>query len=165
MNLYNPEFDSYEKEFKGIALELEVIVDVKPIKLDNSYNLSNRYKEIQKTEARLNESLSKLEKFGLDKQSQKQIDNIKSERLLINKVKMFNDFVANIDFGVDALKNKKSSIQTINVNETDLVVPNELIGKLYSKSNKDYLATSESRLSDASKWLKDNKMEAILIEE
>ena len=79
-------------------------------------------------------------------------------------MKMFNEFVSSKEFGVEALNNKKSPVSTINVNETDLIVPNDLIGKLYFKNNKNYLATSESRLEDASKWLNDNKMEATLIE-
>ena len=52
---------------------------------------------------------------------------------------MFNDFVSSKDFGVEALNNKKSPVSTININETDLIVPNELIGKLYTKNNKNYL--------------------------
>ena len=164
VNTYQPEFVDYEKEYNGLALELLVSVDIKPIKLDNSYSLSTRYKVIQKVENELNESISKLEKLDLDKKLLKQLDSIKSERLLVNKVKMFNEFVSSKEFGVEALNNKKSPVSTINVNETDLIVPNELIGKLYFKNNKNYLATSESRLEDASKWLNDNKMEATLIE-
>ena len=77
---------------------------------------------------------------------------------------MFNEFVSSKEFGVDALNNKKSPVSTINVNEADLIVPNELIGKLNSKQNKDYLATTVSRIKDAKEWLKENKMEAVLIE-
>ena len=164
VNSYQPEFGDYEKEYDGMALELLISVDVKPIKLDNSYALSNRYKVIQRVENELNESISKLEKLELDKKLLKQLESIKAERLLINKVKMFNDFVSSKDFGVEALNNKKSPVSTININETDLIVPNELIGKLYTKNNKNYLATTESRLEDALKWLKENKMEATLIE-
>ena len=164
VNSYQPEFGDYEKEYNGMTLELLVSVDVKPIKLDNSFTLSNRYKVIQKVENELNESISKLEKLELDKKLLKQLESIKAERLLINKVKMFNDFVSSKDFGVEALNNKKSPVSTININETDLIVPNELIGKLYTKNNKNYLATTESRLENALKWLKDNKMEATLIE-
>ena len=164
VNTYQPEFADYDKEYNGLALELLVSVDIKPIKLDNSYSLSTRYKVIQKVENELNESILKLEKLDLDKKLLKQLDSIKSERLLVNKVKMFNEFVSSKEFGVEALNNKKSPVSTINVNETDLIVPNELIGKLYFKNNKNYLATSESRLEDASKWLNDNKMEATLIE-
>ena len=161
---FEPDFDSGEKSFDGITLKLTVSIDVRPLKLDGSYALSNRYKTINKVENELKESIAKLEKMDLDKKLLKQLESIKSERLLSEKVKMFNTFVASKEFGVDALNNKKSPVSIINVNEDELSVPNELIGKLYTKQNKNYLATTKERISDAKKWLKENKTEAVLIE-
>ena len=68
------------------------------------------------------------------------------------------------EFGVDALNNKKSPVSIVNVNEEELNVPNELIGKLYTKQSKNYFATTKERIADAKQWLKENKMEAVLIE-
>ena len=39
-----------------------------------------------------------------------------------------------------------------------------MIGKLYTKQGADYLATTKERINEAKKWLKENKMEAVLIE-
>ena len=161
---FEPDFDSGEKTFNGIALSLTVSIDVKPLKLDGSYALSNRYKTIQRVENELKESIAKLEKMDLDKKLLKQLESIKSERLLPEKVKMYNAFVASKEFGVGALNNKKSPFSIINVNEDELNVPNELIGKLYTKQSMNYLATTKERVNDAKKWLKENKMEAVLIE-
>lgn len=161
---FKPDFESSEKSFDGITLSLTVSINVKSIKLDGSFALSNRYKTIQKVENELKESIAKLEKMDLDNKLLKQLENIKSERLLSEKVKMFNAFIASKEFGVDALNNKKSPVSTINVNEDELNVPNELIGKLYTKQNKNYLATTEEHINDAKKWLKENKTEAVLIE-
>lgn len=161
---FEPDFNSSEKAFGGIALSLTVSIDVKSLKIDGSYALSTRYKTIQRVENELKESIAKLEKMDLDKTLHKQLESIESERLLSQKIKMFNAFVASKEFGVDALNNKKSPVSIIKVNEEELIVPNELIGKLYTKQNKSYLATTKERLNDAKKWLKENKMEAVLIE-
>lgn len=165
VEIFEPDFDSSEKTFNGVVLSLTVSIDVKPLKLDGSYTLSSRYKTIQRVENELKESIAKLEKMDLDKKLLKQLENIKTERLLPEKVKMFNIFVESKEFGVGALNNKKSPISIINVNEDELNVPNELIGKLYTKQSKNYLATTIERVNGAKKWLKENKMEAILIEE
>ena len=60
---------------------------------------------------------------------------------------------------------KYASDYNISINEEELNVPNELIGKLYTKQSKNYFATTKERIADAKKWLKENKMEAVLIEE
>ena len=164
VNSYVPNFDEEKVKYKNKTKSLTIKCNVYPIKLDESFTLSNKYKTISKVEAQLIEGIARLEKMDLDKKMLKQIESIKAERLLINKIKMFNDFVSSKEFGVEALNNKKSPVSTINVNESDLIVPNELIGKLYTRNNKNYLATTESRLEEAFKWLKDNKMEATLIE-
>ena len=161
---YSPDFDSKAEKYSNYTLELEIRINVLPIKLDNSFSLSNRYKTIARVESELNDGLAKLLKLDLEKKLIKQLESIKSERLLINRVKMFNEFVASKEFGVDALNNKKSPVSIINVNEEELNVPNELIGKLYTKQSKNYLATTKERIADAKKWLKENKMEAVLIE-
>ena len=164
LDSFEPDFSSSEKTFKGIVLNLTVFIDIKALKLDGSYALSNKYKAIQKVENELKESIAKLEKMELDNKLLKQLESIKSERVLSEKVRMFNEFVASKEFGVDTLNNKKSPVSIISVNKDELNVPNELIGKLYTKQGKNYLATTKERVDDAKKWLKENRMEAILIE-
>lgn len=164
VEMFVPDFDSEAQKYTKLTKELVLNCNVYPLKLDGSYALSNRYKTIQRVENELKESIAKLEKMDLDKKLLKQLESIKSERLLSEKVKMFNAFVASKEFGVDALNNKKSPVSIISVNEDELNVPNELIGKLYTKQSKNYLATTKDRIDDAKKWLKENKMEAVLIE-
>ena len=163
INNFEPNFDDYEQSFNGIVNSLTVFITVEPIKLDSSYTLSSRYSEIQKVENVLKESISKLESMHLEEKMQKQLENIKFEKQIPEKIKMFNNFISNKDFGLDVLNNKKT-ISPIIVNEDNLKVPNELIGKLYTKQNTYYLATSNDHLADAKHWLKDNGVEAILIE-
>ena len=159
-----PDFDGEAQQYTKLTKELVLNCNIYPLKVDGSYALSSRYKTIQRVENELKESIAKLEKMDLDKKLHKQLESIESERLLSEKVKMFNTFVASKEFGVDALNNKKSPVSIINVNEDELNVPNELIGKLYTKQSKNYLATTKERIADAKKWLKENKMEAVLIE-
>ena len=169
--VYLNEYDNYQPDFEPIAnrynqftKELEVSVVVKTIKADGSYRLSNRYEIIDRTNKQIEEGLSKMEKL-LDESQIKKIDSVRKERILGNKVKMFNELVLNKEFGVASLNQKKSPISTINVNESDLYVPNELIGKLLTKNGFNYLATKQNRLEEAKQWLADNKVEAFLIEE
>ena len=94
----------------------------------------------------------------------KKIKAVREERNLPTRVKMFNKLASENVFGDESLKNKKSPIVVINVNENDLFVPNELIGKLYTKKGNTFFATTMERINDAKKWLNENKMEAVLIE-
>ena len=162
--LFIPDFDEKEKEYTELTLSLTVKCEIVPIKLDGSYALSNKYKVIERVNKELKEGIDRLKKLNLEVKFEKQVKSIEEERNLTNKIKMYNAFVSNKEIGVDALNNKKSQIPTIKVNEEELVVPNELIGKLYTKNNNNYLATSVERLEDAKKWLSDNRVAAVLIE-
>ena len=159
-----PNFDEKEKEYSNFTLKLTINFDIVPIKLDGSYSLSKRYGVIDNAKKQLDDGLLKLEKMGLDAKYKKQLESIESERDISEKIKMFNTFVSSQEFGVEALNNKKSSIPTIKVNEEDLQVPSEVIGRLYSKNGKAYLATSLKFVEESKKWLKEHKFEAELIE-
>ena len=160
---FSPDFDEIIKKYDELALKIEVNVDVRPIKLDGSYALSPKYKVIAKAENDLAEGVAKLKKMELEEGAAKQLDSIEGEHNLPLKIKMYNAFVSDKEFGVGALNNKKG-INTININADDLVVPNELIGKLYTKNNQLYFATSFDYMNEAMEWLKENKTEAVLIE-
>lgn len=164
VNTFEPNYDELVGRYKGLATNLIVEVDVKPKKLDDSYSLSSRYSVIAKASKDIEEGLKKVENLDPEKSILKKIASIREERNIIEKIKMFNVLAKEKSFGDDVLKNKKSPISIINVNEEDLVVPNELIGKLYTKEKKMYLATSEKYLKEAIAWLKENKQEAVLIE-
>ena len=81
------------------------------------------------------------------------------------KVQMFNELVLNEEFGVASLNVKKSPVSTINVNEADLCVPSDIVGKLLVKNGRTFMATSLEHIVDAKKWLAENGVEASLIEE
>ena len=88
---------------------------------------------------------------------------ISSERIIKNKIELYNKFISSEDFGVEALNNEKKKFKSI-VYDSNLEVPNELIGKLYEKNKTNYLALkSEDKIDEASKWLKENNLEAVLI--
>lgn len=162
---YNPDFDSVANQYKQYAKELQVSILVKTIKADSSYKPSTRYEIISRTIRQIEEGLSAMEKLLDDKGSKKRIDSIRSERYLPRKVQMFNELVLNEEFGVASLNVKKSPVSTINVNEADLCVPSDIVGKLLVKNGRTFMATSLEHIVDAKKWLAENGVEASLIEE
>lgn len=161
---FKPDFDNVAKTYKDYSLKVNVNVTVKTIKVDSSYRPSKNYDVINRVLSQINEGIKAILKLMPDKESQKRCDSVLSERHLPSKIKMFNELVANKEFGVASLNIKKTPISLINVNEKDLIVPNELLGKLYTKNNDLFFGTTYERINDAKKWLKENKMEARLIE-
>lgn len=163
---YLPTFENVAKQFSGYTNELEVSVNVKAKRADSSYRLSKRYEIIQNVSKQIENGLATMEKLlSKNDGSLKRIDSIRKERNIAIRLKMFNDFVGDKEFGVASLRDKKSPVSIIsNVNGSDLVVPNDLIGTLYSLNNNLYLATSLERITEAKKWLNENKVEARLIE-
>ena len=161
---FEPDYDNVIKSYKDYSLKVDANVVVKTIKVDSSYRPLKNYDIISKTLSQINEGIKAILKLMPDKESQKRCDSVLSERYLPSKVKMFNELVSNKEFGVASLNIKKTPVSLINVNEKDLIVPNELLGKLYTKNNDLFFATTIEHMSDAKKWLKDNKMEARLIE-
>lgn len=164
VDTFEPDFEKYEQSFNGIVLSLKVQTLIEPIKVDDSYVLSNKYMIISRVENELKEGLSRLEKMDLEKDLNKRLQSIKDEKLLSNRIKMYNSLVSSNEFGLDSLNNKNSKMKTISVNEEDLKVPNALLGTLYAKQGKNYLATTVEHIDDAKKWLKENQIEATLIE-
>lgn len=162
---HEPDFEKALDEYKGFSKEVEVSYTIKASKLDGTYKLSNRYSLIRDIQQRIDNGLKRMEKF-LEESDEwlKRVEAIREEKNLSEKIRMFNQLAEEKEFGVEALNNKKSPISPINVNEDDLKVPNELIGKLWTKQNNFYLATSIERLGEAKEWLKENKVEAFLIE-
>lgn len=62
------------------------------------------------------------------------------------------------------LRIKKRMSLKINIGKEEISVPQELLGKLYTKSNNQFLAIKdETKISDAKKWLSENNQEATLV--
>lgn len=165
LSLFEPDFDAYENEYDGLSCELVINVDVESIKADSSYLLSPRYQKIAQIEQKISESIKKIKSMlnDDDKKAIKQTESIQSERHLPTKIRMYNEFISDKNFGLESLNNKKENFSVININEDEILVPNEIIGKLLLKAGKNYLATSEDRIKEASSWIKEAKIEATLI--
>ena len=92
------------------------------------------------------------------------IKKIQDERSLSERIRKYNEIIKDKEFGVEALVDKKNAFKQISFKEDDIIIPSDIIGKLYLKDKKNYLALKdESKIGDAKKWLKDNKLEAVLI--
>ena len=157
-----PDFDSIEEEYKDYTLSLDVNVTVNPIVLDDSYKLFDNYKKIEDLNKGLNAYIEELDKLIDDKDAKKQLNTIKSERNIFEKARLYNLFIENEEFGVEAL-NTKTKFKKVNY-DVSWSVPSDLIGKLYTKGKNLYFALNdESRIDDAEKWLNDNNKEAVLI--
>ena len=164
-NDYKPNYESIISSKEYLTRKIAFEVTVSTIKLDNSYTLHKNYSNIETVLKDIKERLNQISNLDIDKHQLKKIESISQERNIIRKVEMFNEYVNSLDVGVAALNNNQFLIKPINKNQSDLLVPSEIIGKLFSKDNKTYLATTMDRLSDAKRWLKDNNIEAKLIED
>lgn len=161
---YEPDFEAlYKQLVKDNYGKVRINVNVKPIMIDSTYQISPKYAKRTKIEAFVEESLNKLQKLA-DENSKKTINNIKTIKWVAEKIQKHNEFVATNEFGDDTLKNKKSSISKININIEDITIPQELLGKLYIKKNQQYFALKdETRLAEAKQWLKENNQDAIMV--
>lgn len=161
---FNPDFDQiYNQQVKENYGVVKINVDVKPIIIDSSYQLSAKYKKRAETEKLLSENLNKLKKLN-DEDNAKIIDSIISTKLLLERIRKYNEFLSQTEFGEETLKNKKASVSKINVGKEEISVPQELLGKLYTKSNKQFMALKdEDKITDAKKWLSENNQEATLV--
>jgi len=84
--------------------------------------------------------------------------------LLLERIRKYNEFLSQTEFGEETLKNKKASVSKINVGKEEISVPQELLGKLYTKSNKQFMALKdEDKITEAKKWLSENNQEATLV--
>ena len=159
---FQPDFEEIANEYTEYALCLDVVVNVNPMVLDSSYKLADNYKKLENLSNELSKRLEELSKLLDDKKAKKQIETIASEKIIKEKVNLYNKFIEDNEFGVDSLNNKKAFSKL--KFEEDMLVPSDLIGKLYKKGKELYLALSkETRIDDAKKWLQENNVKAVLI--
>lgn len=160
-----PDYEAIAKEYKGDCKTLHIHVDVEPIKQNNSYHMHSNYKNLSDLEDKLNSNIDKLIKLaGDEKKLLKQLDSISSSRSIIEKINKYNIYIKETTIGEETLISKKNGFKEINVNESDIVIPSDILGKLLTKDKKNYFALKdESKIDDAKKWLKDNNLEAVLI--
>lgn len=161
---YIPNYEKIAEEYKGYCKTLHMHIDVKPITIDSSYKIYDSYRKIDSFQNEINSLLKKIENMSPDKKILKQIEAIKNSRMLSDMISKYNNFIDEIELGDKTLLNKNTKLKKIIFNEKDLIVPSEIIGKLYTKENVLYLALNdESKVEQAKDWLKENKMEAVLI--
>lgn len=161
---YEPDFDSIYAKRTKISVRTEIDVEVVPMVRDGSYQLSPNYKTRKQIEEQISDGLERLRSLKLEKGIEKQIHSVETERNFEQKVRLYNELVSDLDFGVEALKNKKNSFPTVNQSRESFVVPHELLGTLLVKGKAVYLAIpDEGKVKDAKAWLKDNGIEAALI--
>ena len=162
---YEPDFDSIYAKRTQISVRTEINVDVLPMVRDSSYQLSPNYKIRKQIEEQIQSGLDRLEKLDLDdKDVAKQIRTVQSERVFEEKVRLYNELVSGLDYGIDALKSKKNSFPTINQSKESFAVPHELLGTLLAKGKANFLAlVDEGKLKEGINWLKENGLEATLI--
>ncbi len=162
--IFQPDFDDIAGEYTDYTLSLIVDVEVEPITLNSNYKLSDSYKKIDNVKNTLNNYLEELDKLIDDKDAKKQLKTIMSERNLEEQVRLYNLFIADKEFGVDSL-NTKTKFKSISFDKK-WNVPSDIIGKLYTKGSVTYLAMKdESHIDDATKWLEQNEIRAILIKD
>jgi len=162
---FEPEFEKYIiSNHLGKYLTIDVILDIEPMKIDTSYKISNRYKRREEIIETIDTNVDKLIKLFED--DEKVLKQIKSESRLIEKAKKYNDYIDNNEAGLKVLKTKKKnkSFKKIIFKENELVVPSELIGVLYEKNKDLYFAVeNEKSVKKAKDFLKDNKLEAVMV--
>ena len=161
---YQPDFDAIYARRAQVSAETNVVVDVVPMKRDNSYQLSSNYAVKKRIDEQINDALGRLQKLNLDKAIEKKVQSVGSERIFEEKVRLYNDLINSLDYGVDALKNQKNSFKSINQSKESFIVPHEMVGTLLSKGKGLFLAiSSEAKANDAKAWLRENRLEATLI--
>lgn len=164
---FKPDYESYiNKQTDKFVCEIKVKINIQPTKIDNSYTLSKRYSSIDKINNTLKNQIEALKKLiNDDKTGKKQLERIEKERNLVEKVKLYNHFINELKLGDDTLINKKDNkFLSITIVEKDILVPSELIGKLYEKKDSYFLAVkTQDKIEDAKKWLLDNSQKATLV--
>lgn len=165
LNDYDPDFSKFiPNQQVDKYLYIDVILDISSIQIDQSFKISKRYKEREKLFKRIDTETDKLIK--LFDEEEKVLLSIKEESRLLEKAKIFNDFIDKHEVGLKPLKTNKGkpAIKKIIFNENDLIVPNELLGELYEKGNGLYLALDkDSKIIEAKRFLKDNNIKADLV--
>lgn len=169
-NTFKPDYKQfYDDKVNKYVCEINIVVDVKPMVIDKTYTISKRYEKIKNTLLSINQKIEDIKKLVPDdkenKNIHKQIEKVDKERNIINKVKLCNQLIEDIKIGDDALLNKKDKrYQSVNISESDVLVPSDLIGLLFEKQNNLYLAIDdEQSIENAKVWLKENKEKAVLV--
>lgn len=162
---YSPDFDKIAMRNEDLVCTLNVEVDVRPLTLNNTFKRHSNYKVREKAEIDLNNAIKKIENLNIDG-IEKKLFTIKNTKILIDKIRLFNTFLKDEEekIGDAILTLKEKNISPIIVSSEKIVVPSDLIGELYQKDGKTYLAiNSESDYKDGKEWLGNNKMEGSII--
>lgn len=160
---YEPNFDEIAKSYNGFTTLLKVKCEINPIELDSSYKIHPNYSNYKSLDSQVSNNLERLLKLDESKIN-KVIKKIQDERSLSERIRKYNEIIKDKEFGVEALVDKKNAFKQISFKEDDIIIPSDIIGKLYFKDKKNYLALKdESKIDNAKKWLKENNLEAVLI--
>lgn len=161
---YTPDFNSIlNSEVKGLYGEVYVQVDVLPLKIDDSFKMSPRYKKKSEVQTQLQDNLDRLIKL-VDDDKKEEVKDIIQTTILIERLQKYNAYITSTSVGLEQLNNKKNPFKTIQINTSEISVPHELIGTLYIKDNQNYFAVEdENKISSANEWLKENKLSAALV--
>lgn len=162
---FEPDFEKYINDNQlGKYKSIKVIIDIQPMKIDSSYKISNRYRKREELNDSIDANVDKLIKLFED--DEKTLDQIRSEPRLVEKAKKYNAFIDNNEAGLKVLKTKKNknSLKKVIVNENNIAVPNEIIGRLYEKNNDLYFALEdEKQIKIAKEFLKEHNLEAVMV--
>ena len=109
-----------------------------------------------------------IAKIIMEQNSIKPIDYTvqKEIRDELEKAKKYNAFIENNESGLKVLKTKKNknAFKKVIVNENDIAVPNEIIGKLYDKNYSLYFAVEdEKQIKKAKEFLKEHNLAAVMV--
>lgn len=161
---YEPDYKKIiDKSVSKIYGEVNLNIDIKPIVVDNSYKLTPNYKKRNDILTKVDESIKKLMNLS-DKEDYKKLEIISNLTKLSDKIQKYNEFLSDTEIGLEQLKSKKSNVQKININLSDITVPPELIGRLLMKDNQLYFALKdESKIDLAKQWMKENNVKATMV--
>lgn len=159
---FTPNLDEIANSYNGYSLMLDVRVDVNPIVRDSSFSLYEGYRKSKELQNTISNNLEKIDSLIEDKKLKKQLNSISEELNLEEKVNLYNKFVDELAIGVEQLNNKKPYAHLSF--DKSMIVPSDLLGKLYIKNKELYFAlVSENKIDLAKKWMEENKIKAVLI--
>lgn len=162
----------FKKELSNYVCKANLSFTVFPLKIDSKYKLSKNYQNVKNKKNELTQELDKLKKLfnskdksKIDNLKLKQIEVIEKEGNIIKQIDLYNNFIKDLVVGDKTLIEKgKDKFRQINVSLKDLTVPPEIIGKLYEKDNKVFLALKEYKMLEQGKvWLKEKNISASLV--
>ena len=146
---YEPNFDEIAKSYNGFTTLLKVKCEINPIELDSSYKIHPNYSNYKSLDSQVSNNLERLLKLDESKIN-KVIKKIQDERSLSERIRKYNEIIKDKEFGVEALVDKKNAFKQISFKEEDIIIPSDIIGKLYFKDKKNYFALKdESKIDDA----------------